>query len=177
MDGLTTFQRVTLILVRTVIGWHFVYEGLYKLLLPGWTRDGVKLAAWSAKGYLKASSGPFAPMLQRLADSGAAPWIDILVPVGLLLVGISLMLGLFTQLGCWGALGFLAMFYLSMPPMSGLHLPGAEGAYLFVNKNLIEFVTVLALLAFRTGQIAGLDQLFRQRRRQPMAGVPLTVQE
>jgi hypothetical protein len=58
-----------------------------------------------------------------------------------------------------------------------LHLPGAEGAYLFVNKNLIEFVTVLALLAFRTGQIAGLDQLFRQRRRQPMAGVPLTVQE
>ena len=170
MDGLTSFQRVALILVRTVIGWHFLYEGLYKLLLPGWTRDGARVAAWSAKGYLKVSTGPFAPMLHRLADSGAAPWIDLLLPVGLLLIGLSLMLGLFTQLGCWGAIGLLTMFYLSMPPTSGIPQPGAEGSYLLVNKNLIELLTVVALLAFRTGRIAGLDQLLFRSYRRPIAG-------
>lgn len=178
MDGLTTFQRVSLILVRTVIGWHFAYEGLYKLLLPGWTREGARLAAWSAKGYLKASTGPFAPMLHRLGDSGAAPWIDTLMPIALLLVGLSLMLGLFTQLGCIGAIGLLTMFYISMPPTSGMPQPGAEGAYLVINKNLIELFTVAALFAFRTGRIAGLDQLISgRRRRAPLGGVPLTVQE
>jgi thiosulfate dehydrogenase [quinone] large subunit len=178
MDGLTTFQRVALVLVRTVIGWHFLYEGLYKLMLPGWTRDGARLAAWSAKGYLNVSSGPFAPMLHRLADSSMAPWIDILVPVGLTLVGLSLMLGLFTQLGCWGAIGFLAMFYVSMPPTTGLQVPGAEGAYLLVNKNLVELVAVVAVLSFRTGRIAGLDRLLRfRKRRESIGGVPVTVQE
>lgn len=178
MDGLTTFQRIALVLVRTVIGWHFLYEGLYKLMLPAWTRDGGRLAEWTARGYLKVSSGPLAPLLHRLADSSVAPWIDVLVPVGLVLVGLSLMLGLFTQLGCWGAIGLLTMFYVSMPPTTGLQVAGAEGAYLFVNKNLVELVAVVALLAFRTGRIAGLDQLFRSRRRhEPIGGVPLTVQE
>jgi thiosulfate dehydrogenase [quinone] large subunit len=178
MDGLTTFQRFALILVRTIIGWHFLYEGVYKLMLPAWTRDGARLADWSARGYLNASTGPLAPMLQRLADSSFAPWIDILVPVGLALVGLSLMLGLFTQLGCWGAIGFLLMFYASMPPTTGLQVVGAEGAYLFVNKNLVELAAVVVLLAFKTGRIAGLDQLVRlRRRREPIAGVPVTVQE
>jgi thiosulfate dehydrogenase (quinone) large subunit len=170
MNGLTSFQRIALVLVRTVVGWHFLYEGLYKLLLPGWSRDGARLAAWSAKGYLKASTGPFAPMLHRLAESGAAPWIDVLIPVGLVLVGLSLMLGLFTQLGCWGAIGFLTMFYLSMPPTTGMPQQGAEGAYLLVNKNLIELLTIVALLAFRTGQIAGLDQLIFHRSHRPVHG-------
>lgn len=178
MDRLTTFQRVSLILIRTVIGWHFLYEGVYKLLLPGWSREGARLAAWSAKGYLRASSGPFAPMLHRLGDSSAGPWIDTLMPVALLVVGLSLMLGLFTQLGCIGAIGLLTMFYISMPPTSGMQEPGAEGTYLIVNKNLIELFTVVTLLAFRTGRIAGLDQLMSwRRRRAPLSGVPLTVQE
>lgn len=174
----SAFQRVALVTLRTLIGWHFLYEGLYKLLLPGWTRDGARLAAWTAKGYLKASTGPFAPWLHRLADSGASGWIDIIVPVGLLLVGVSLMLGLFTRLGCLGAIAFLVMFYVSMPPTSGLQQPGAEGAYLIVNKNLIELAAVFVLLAFPTGRLAGLDRLIYLRRHRMAAGdVPVTVQE
>jgi hypothetical protein len=40
--------------------------------------------------------------------------------------------------------------------------PGNEGAYLFVNKNLVEAAAVLAVFAFRTGRIAGLDLLRRR---------------
>ncbi len=178
MDGFSTFQRVALLTLRTLIGWHFLYEGLYKLMLPGWTRDGARLAAWTAKGYLKASTGPFAPWLHRLADSSASGWIDIIVPVGLLLVGLSLILGLFTRLGCLGAIAFLTMFYISMPPTSGLQEPGAEGAYLIVNKNLIELAGAVVLFAFPTGRLAGLDRLIHLRRHRMAAGdVPVTVQE
>ena len=157
---LSGVQQVCLVTLRTVIGWHFAYEGFYKLMLPGWTRAGERVASFSAAGYLKGATGPLAPLFHSLAGNAPAVHaIDLMVPAGLLLVGVSLMLGLFTQLGCLGAIGFLAMFYLSQPPLSGMPQTGAEGAYLLVNKNLIELAAVLALLAFRTGRIAGLDTL------------------
>lgn len=157
---LSGVQQVCLIALRTAIGWHFAYEGFYKLMLPGWTRAGERVAAFSAAGYLKGATGPLAPFFHSLAGNTAAMHaIDLMVPAGLLLVGLSLMLGLFTQLGCVGAITFLAMFYLSQPPFSGMPQAGAEGTYLLVNKNLIELAAVLAVLAFRTGKIAGLDAL------------------
>ena len=111
-------------------------------------------------------------------DARVMLFTAVLTIVTTMLVGLSLMLGLFTQLGCWGAIGFLAMFYASMPPTTGLQVVGAEGAYLFVNKNLVELAAVVAVLSFKTGRIAGLDQLVRsRRRRESMGGVPVTVQE
>lgn len=161
---LTRLQEWSLVALRILIGWHFAYEGYYKLMLPGWTPSGQRVGAWSAAGYLNASTGPLAPMFHSLARSASTMHaIDIIVPIGLLLVGLSLMLGFLTQLGCAGAIAFLALFYASAPPLSGLPQPNAEGAYLIVNKNLIELVAVLVVVAFRTGVIAGLDQLFADR--------------
>jgi thiosulfate dehydrogenase [quinone] large subunit len=164
---LTGFQQFTLVLLRTAIGWHFAYEGFYKLMLPGWTRDGQRLGAWSAEAYLKGATGPLAPFFHNLAaQPGTVHAVDVIVPIGLLLVGLSLMLGLLTQFGCLGAIVFLLTFYLSQPPFSGMPQQGAEGTYLFVNKNLIELIAVMTIMAFRTGAIAGLDQLWV-----PKAGV------
>lgn len=164
----TGFQQVCLVALRLAIGWHFAYEGFYKLMLPGWAPNGQRLAAWSAEGYLKGSAGPLAPLFHAIAGHpGTMHAVDVAVPIGLLLVGLSLMLGLFTQFGCLGAMAFLAMFYLSQPPFSGMPQAGAEGTYLFVNKNLIEFVAVLTVMAFRTGAIAGLDQLLIRYKSRP----------
>ena len=69
------------------------------------------------------------------------------------------MLGLFTQLGCGGALALLSTFYLAAVPTGTLDVR-AEGTYLLVNKNLIEACAVAVLFAFRTGSIAGLDRLW-----------------
>jgi len=30
----TTFQSISLVVLRTLIGWHFLYEAYYKLNLP-----------------------------------------------------------------------------------------------------------------------------------------------
>jgi thiosulfate dehydrogenase (quinone) large subunit len=165
---LSPLQQTLLVALRTLIGWHFLYEGYYKLIVPAWSPDGVPLARWSSAGYIRGASGPAARLFQRMMDAGWTPWIDNAVKIGLLLVGLSLILGLFTRTGCWGALCLLSIFYLSAIPFAGVPQPGAEGAYLIVNKNLIEAAAVCVTLAFNTGQIAGLDYLLAARKRRRM---------
>lgn len=164
---LSAAQQVALIVLRTLIGWHFLYEGYYKLMLPAWSADGRPLAAWSSAGYLKAATGPLARLFQWLIDKGWLGWMDGAVKLGLLLIGLSLMLGLLTRLGCWGALFLLTLFYALAIPLTGAPQPGNEGIYLIVNKTLIEGAAVGVLLAFNTGALAGLDLLLAGRKAQP----------
>jgi thiosulfate dehydrogenase (quinone) large subunit len=162
--ALTPLQQITLIFLRTFIGWHFFYEGYYKLSLPAWSPDGSPLAPWSSYGYLKSATGPIALLFQRLIDAGWTPWIDHSVKIGLLLIGISLILGLLTQIGCWGAVLFLTLFYLLNIPTKGIPEAGNEGTYLLINKNLLELAAVFVLISFRTNRIAGLDLFFKSNK-------------
>jgi thiosulfate dehydrogenase [quinone] large subunit len=155
---MTALQQFSLVVLRTLIGWHFLYEGYTKLLHPAWGRAGAPAAAWSSAAYLKAATGPFADIFHALGNASWIGTLDLVVAGALVLVGLSLMLGVFTQAGCAGAAALLAMFYLSAIP-TGLPEARSEGTYLFVNKNLIEAVAVMVLMAFRTGRIAGLDRL------------------
>jgi len=52
--GLTLPQMTAVVVLRVLIGWHFLYEGLSKLTTPG----------WSASGYLTQSRGPFAGLFR-----------------------------------------------------------------------------------------------------------------
>lgn len=165
LPNLTSSQYVALVVLRTLVGWHFLYEGYFKLLGPAWGRDGAPLEHWTAAGYLRGASGPFAGAFHAL---GNAPWagtLDLAIAVGLVLVGLSLLLGLLTRAGCLGALTFLTLFYISAIPLSGIPEPRAEGTYLLVNKNLIEAAAVVVLFLFPTGAIAGLDRWLVTMRR------------
>jgi uncharacterized membrane protein YphA (DoxX/SURF4 family) len=87
-------------------------------------------------------------------------WIDLVTRWGLTLVGAGLLLGLFTRTACVAGAAFLLLFYLTMPPFPGLpENLRTEGHYLFVNKNLIEMLALLALATTRSGRWAGLDGL------------------
>lgn len=160
-------QQFALIALRTVIGWHFLYEAYYKIWSPAWSPAGSPLTRWTSAGYLKGASGPLAGLFQKMVNSGWTPWIDRTVKIGLLLIGLSLILGLFTRVGAIGALSFLSLFYLLYVPLTGVPQPGSEGTYLIVNKTLIEAVAVGVLLVFDTGAIAGLDLLLRRRKLKP----------
>jgi thiosulfate dehydrogenase (quinone) large subunit len=155
-------QATALVVLRTLVGWHFLYEGYFKLWLPGWGHDGAPIRAWSAAGYLRGANGPFAEIFHAVGRSPFLPAIGVIVALALVVAGLSLMLGLFTQAGASLALLLLGFFYLSNVPTHGVPVTGAEGAYLFVDKNLVEAAAVAVLLAFRTGRIAGLD-LWLQR--------------
>jgi thiosulfate dehydrogenase [quinone] large subunit len=164
-------QQTALVVLRTLIGWHFLYEGVVKTFWPAWSRDGAPIARFSSAGYLRSATGPLADLFHGLADVSWLPWLDYLMAWSLLLVGLGLMLGLFTQLACAGALALLALFYLSWLPTRGVYEPGAEGNYLLVNKNLVEAAAVAVVLLFKTGRIAGLDLLRGRERAQAVPPV------
>jgi thiosulfate dehydrogenase (quinone) large subunit len=162
VSQLSTPQKVALILLRTVIGWHFLYEAYFKIVAPSWSPSGTPLPRWTAAGYLNGASGPLAGLFQRLVNSGWTVWIDRSVKIVLLLIGLSLILGLFTRVGLWAALALLTTFYLLYIPTAGVPQPNNEGTYLIVNKTLIEAVAVIVLLVFPTGKIAGIDLVWRR---------------
>ncbi len=75
-------------------------------------------------------------------------------------VGAMLMGGLFTRLVCVLGAGFLVMTYLAHPPFPWFPLPpNTEGNPVFINKNVIEAIALLALATFPTGRWLGLDAL------------------
>jgi len=87
----------------------------------------------------------------------------------LTLVGVCLMLGLFTRLAALGGVGLLCMYYFAMPPWPGLpESPMAEGHYWIVNKNLIEAIALMMIATSGVGRWAGVDAyisaLCRRRR-------------
>jgi uncharacterized membrane protein YphA (DoxX/SURF4 family) len=100
---------------------------------------------------------------QKARGPISKPWtqldmINRLTAWGLTLSGASLMLGLLAPLGALGGAYLLTMFYLAMPPFPGLPAnPMAEGHYLIVNKNVIEFLACIALVFIPTSLWVGLD--------------------
>jgi len=163
-DGtLARWPMITITLMRVVIGWHFLYEGIAKLTAP----------SWSAAGYLKQARGPFASLFKQLAsEPDRLANVDVITMWGLTLVGLLLVLGLFTRLASVVGIGFILLFYFATPPFVGYFyaLP-TEGSYLIVNKNLVELCALLVVLVTGSGRFAGLDRivhgLLARRRRIP----------
>jgi thiosulfate dehydrogenase [quinone] large subunit len=142
---------VAITVMRVLIGWHFMYEGIAKLTSP----------AFTAAGYLKQARGPFAFLFKWLAGQpNLLANSDILTMWGLTIVGLLLVLGLFTRLSSLGAIGFLLMFYFATPPFVGYFysLP-SEGSYLLVNKNLVELGALVVVFLTGSGRFAGLDRI------------------
>ena len=165
-NRLSSLQQFVLVALRTAVGWHFLYEAYYKIVSPAWSANGGPLTPWTSAGYLKGASGPLARIFQWMITKWGTLWIDRTVKVALLLIGISLLLGLFTRFGAVAALFFLSLFYLLYVPTLGVPQPNAEGAYLIVNKTLIEAIAVAVLLVFDTGRMAGLDLLLSKGPRE-----------
>ncbi len=153
---LTTVQRVLLASLRIAIGWHFLYEGLSKLLSPG----------WSAAGYLEVSRWWFSGFFHWIAANPLALQIANQINIwGLLLVGLALMLGFWTRPAAIAGMVLLLAYWAANPPLVGLGLAiPAEGSYLAIDKNVVEFFALAVLLAFGAGRFFGLDGLLARPR-------------
>jgi uncharacterized membrane protein YphA (DoxX/SURF4 family) len=96
----------------------------------------------------------------RVEDTRMLDIADRTVAWGLTLAGLGLLLGCFSRLSCLVGAALLLLFYLALPPLPGLpDNPMAEGKYLFVNKNLIEALALLALATTASGRWLGVDGL------------------
>jgi uncharacterized membrane protein YphA (DoxX/SURF4 family) len=164
-SGLLLFALVVL---RTIVGWHFLYEGLVKLNDPH----------WSAVGYLKSTDWLLSGAFHWIADHAVALRIvDLLNVGGLTLIGLGLMLGLFSRLSSVLGAALLCLYYLAHPPLAGLGLGTvSEGSYLLIDKNVVEFFALLALTMVPTGRFIGVDGIIDwRRRRRALKAAPATA--
>lgn len=149
--AIASWQWAALILLRVIIGWHFLYEGLAKIFNP----------YWSSASYLVEAKWLFSDFFTSIV---AKPhWlriVDFLNISGQIAIGLGLITGFLVTPACIAGIVLLALYYLACPPIVGFKssMP-AEGSYLIVNKNLVELASLLVLSLFPTGRVAGLDRL------------------
>ncbi|MEM9647267.1 MAG: DoxX family membrane protein [Bacteroidota bacterium] len=145
--------KVWITVLRILVGWHFLYEGIVKLYNPDWT----------SFGYLASSQGPLKPFFSMLTHPSIITWVDALNMTALLVVGITLILGIFEKKGALVGIGLLSLYYLAHPSLPGLHQLNVEGNYWLVNKNLIELVVCILLYHYPTGYYFGLGYFRKER--------------
>jgi uncharacterized membrane protein YphA (DoxX/SURF4 family) len=157
-----------LTIVRIIIGWHFLYEGISKIAAAG----------WSSAPYLAGSRWIFAPLFQLMAENNAVTAVvDFMNIWGMILVGLGLMLGLFTRWASAGGALMLFFYFVAYPPFPGfMYGVPAEGNYLWVNRNLIEFFILVALFFLSSDYMFGLDRLYAkwkdEKARKPVPDLP-----
>ena len=150
-DAYSGSQLIGLVILRILIGWHFLYEGISKLVNP----------YWSSAAYLLDSKWIFSSLAERIvANPTLLEFTDSVNMWGLTIVGLSLLLGFMSRYGAIAGLVFILLYYIFAPPFIGLEYskPG-EGSYIIVNKNLIEACALYVLYLFPTSQLIGFDRL------------------
>lgn len=163
------FSSYLLTILRILVGWHFLYEGITKLVSPD----------WSAKFYLLGSNWIFSGLFHWMASSPQIlKIVDFLNIWGLILIGIALLIGLFAR---WAALagGVLLFFYfMAYPPVFGYSLGVvAEGNYQWVDKNLIEMFVLIMIASLPAEYFFGIDRWLKYwKDEKPTAPIPASGQ-
>jgi thiosulfate dehydrogenase (quinone) large subunit len=152
--NLSRAQMISIVVLRVLVGWHFLYEGLSKLTSAG----------WSASGYLRQARGPLSSLFRWMAaDPSVLATVNQLNMWGLTAIGLGLILGCFTRVASGGGLLVILLFYLCNPPFVGyFYSIPTEGSYLVVNKNLVEAAALVVILVTDSGRVAGLDRIIHR---------------
>lgn len=152
---LKNLSQVLLVLLRTFIGWHLLYEGVVKLMSP----------EWSSATFLQGAKGFLSGFYHWLGSEEIVSIVDFLNVWGLILIGTGLILGLFTRISAISGAFLLLLYYFAYPPYGifGSGVP-AEGSYMIINKNLIEFIALTVVAVLPMGTYFGLDALIFRKK-------------
>lgn len=147
----TLTQTAALVFLRVLIGWHFLYEGIVKLINENWTSAGYLVESkWILSDFFMWIVGH--QMILKL--------IDLMNIWGLIAIGLGLMVGCLARLAGVAGILLLLLYFVANPPFIGYsYSMPSEGSYLIVNKNLIEACALFVLVLFPTSSIIGVDRL------------------
>lgn len=152
MNNFTSKQSIAIAILRILIGWHLLYEGLVKFMNPD----------WSSYGFLNSSRWIFSGLFKAIASNDNLLKItDVMNVWGLLLIGLFLILGFFKKTAAYMGAALLFLYYIAIPPLVGMeyNMP-MEGSYMIVNKTLIEAVALLVVGLCSNNKLLGLRALF-----------------
>ncbi|MDA3924454.1 MAG: DoxX family protein [Kiritimatiellae bacterium] len=137
-------RNIGFLLLRMLIGWHFLYEGIWKLMQPG---------GWSAMGYLKTSQWFAAPLFRTIADSpDLLRFCDLLNMWGLVFIGLGLIFGVLIRPAAFFGIVLLVFYYIAQPPFLA---SSAEGHYLLIDRNVVEAVALLTVMLVPSYSLGG----------------------
>ncbi len=149
LTNCSSFQLTALVILRMMIGWHLLYEGITKVINPYWSSASYLMESkWILSGWFKAI----------VANPTALTIVDFINEWGLIAIGLGLIAGFLTQIATVAGIVLLVLYYLANPPLVGFtYSMPTEGSYLIVNKTLIETAALFVLALFPTGRTIGLD--------------------
>lgn len=135
------------LLLRLSLGVLFFYTGLIKVLAVN----------WSAGGYLN-SAKTFAGLYQWFGNAQNVGWVSTLNEWGLMLIGLSLLTGLFVRWSSLGGATLMVLYYFPVLsfPFIGLH------SYL-VDEHIIYALVFILFFMIHAGEYFGLDGILRKR--------------
>lgn len=140
---MNTKQKLSFTLLRIALGWIFFYAGITSILNPKWT----------ALAYLKGAQ-TLSFLYQWLALPQNITWVNLLNKFGLTLIGISMILGLFTRIGSIFGMLLMVLFYL---PILKFPLVGTHS--FLVDEHVIYFLIFFLMFAYDGGKVWGLDSI------------------
>ena len=129
-------MKTIITVLRMAIGWHFLFEGITKLVADNWT----------AQSYLLNTNSFLSGFYHWLASSPVKMEIVNFMNVyGLILIGIALCFGLFIRLASLSGVFLLVLYYFAYPPFGVSLLSGGYGNLYIVDMNFIEAVILLSI--------------------------------
>ncbi len=145
-----TGKAWSILATRLALGFLFLWGGIEKMQTWGglWWSGSPKTMVTS--GFLKyAVSGPFAGFFNGLAGNVA---VEYLIVYGELLIGISIVFGIFTRVGAVSGIAMNGLFYLSRLPVQNNP---------FVNDYIIYMLIFAAFIFLVPGRFLGLDGILQ----------------
>ena len=137
-----------LLVLRVIIGYHFLYEGVNKLFADSWTSGS----------FLIQSNWIFSDFFIAFANSPTLVAIsDFLNIWGQIFIGLGLILGLYSRYAAIIGAILLFLYYITIPPF--------VESYSFVDRNLLEFFGLLIIAFFPMHNVIGLDGLLSKMKR------------
>jgi uncharacterized membrane protein YphA (DoxX/SURF4 family) len=132
-------MKTIITIIRTAIGWHFLYEGFVKMFAGN----------WSAASYLNNTYGLLSGFYHWLAASPVRlAVVDFLNIWGLILIGLALFIGLYARWAVIFGTFLLALYYFAYPPF-GVSLLGGNGAVYIINQLFIEAAVLVFLFCYK----------------------------
>lgn len=137
---MTNREKGSIFLLRITLGWMFFYAGITKVLDP----------TWSAAGYLKGAK-TFPLFYNWLLQPNILPVINFINEWGLVLLGVSLIIGLGIRLSSILGSVLMILYYLPL-----LQFPYPNAHSFFVDEHIIYIAALLVLASIKAGQVWGL---------------------